>query len=463
MSDQTLTALSPLDGRYANKLSALRPIFSEYALIYYRVFVEIHWLKALCAQPKIPEAKPLSIEASTFLDTMLTQFNLEEAQCIKQIESITNHDVKAVEYYLKQKFEENDELKALIPFLHFACTSEDINNLSYALMISRGRTDVLLPTMHKIIEALDNLSTRYAAQPMLAHTHGQPATTTTVGKEFINFKIRLQRQHDQFAYLIIYGKCNGATGNFNAHHVAYPYIDWPNFVESFIESLGLPFNAYVTQIEPHDCIAQLMQCLVRFNTILLDLSRDCWAYISMNYFQQQHEVNEVGSSTMPHKVNPIDFENAEGNLGLANALANHLAEKLPISRLQRDLSDSTVLRNIGSVFGYSMLAWESLLKGLQKISPNRQTLQDDLQQHWEILGEAIQTVLRKHGVADAYERLKNFSRGKAITRQALHDFIEQLPLPVDEKQTLLKLTPESYTGYAEKLVCASQINAETTE
>lgn len=451
MQDHSLIALSPLDGRYANKLTALAPIFSEYGLIYYRTFVEIRWLQALCASEQIPEARPLSDDAKQFLEQLLHNFGTEQATEIKNIEKTTNHDVKAVEYFLQQQFKTQPELAALIPFLHFACTSEDINNISYALMLSHARSDVLIPMMDELNQQLSTMAKQCANVPMLAHTHGQPATTTTVGKEFANVQVRLQRQRDHFAHLTIFAKCNGATGNFNAHHVAYPDINWPEFVEQFIESLGLPFNAYVTQIEPHDCIAQLMQCLVRFNTIALDLSQDCWSYISRQYFSQQSKAHEVGSSTMPHKVNPIDFENAEGNIGLANALANHMAIKLPVSRLQRDLSDSTVLRNLGVVFGYSLLAWQSLQKGLNKITPNHVMLERELDQHWEIIGEAIQTVLRKHGITDAYERLKDFSRGKAVSQESLKEFIEALPLPVETKAQLQQLNPANYVGYAEQL------------
>jgi len=450
INDSLLTALSPLDGRYVSKLKSLQPLYSEYGLIYHRLLVEIRWLEALAAQPQIKEVRPLKISSKKVLENLLKHFNVKAAQAIKMEEKITNHDVKAIEYYLQKQLKKSLALKPYIPFLHFACTSEDINNLAYGLMLKEARSKVMLPEMKSLQKTLKILSKKWAKIPMLARTHGQPASPTTIGKELANFTYRLERQSITFEKLPILGKINGAVGNFNAHVVAYPKINWPQFSKKFVASLGLTFNPYTTQIEPHDGLAEILHCLIRFNTIAIDLCRDMWSYISLNYFSQKKVSKEIGSSTMPHKINPIDFENAEGNLGLANALANHLASKLPISRFQRDLSDSTVMRNIGSILGYSLLAYQSLLKGLSKLSINEKILKEELNEHWEILAEAIQTVMRKHGIIDAYEQLKKFTRGKKLNQKTLHQFINQLKLPLKTKNELKQLTPLNYIGYANK-------------
>jgi adenylosuccinate lyase len=444
-----LTALSPLDGRYEKKVAALRALFSEYGLIRFRVLVEVNWLKALAAHPGIPEVAPFTPATLQQLDALIAQLNEADTQRVKDIEATTNHDVKAIEYFLKEKTAGNAEIARVSEFIHFACTSEDINNLSYALMLKDGREKVLLPKLDQIIAAIEDLARRYAAQPMLARTHGQPASPTTLGKEMANVAYRLKRTRQQIAEVAILGKINGAVGNYNAHLIAYPEVDWPAFTKNFVEGLGLVWNPYTTQIEPHDYIAELMHAIARFNTILIDFNRDVWAYISLAYFKQKVVKGEVGSSTMPHKVNPIDFENAEGNLGLANALFHHLAEKLPVSRWQRDLTDSTVLRNLGVGFGYSLLAYDSCLRGIGKLEVNPARLEEDLNNNWEVLAEAIQTVMRRHGVPEPYEKLKELTRGKSgITRESLKSFIEGLAIPTDAKSSLLALTPATYIGNA---------------
>ena len=451
MTLSSLTALSPVDGRYAGKVDALRPIFSEYGLIRARVTVEIRWLQALARQTQITEVPHLSEAANDFLDQLLENFSEPDAQRVKDIEKVTNHDVKAVEYFLKEKTADVPELHAVHEFIHFACTSEDINNLSYALMLKAGRDEVLLPAMDQIIDAMRAQAHQHADAPLLSRTHGQTASPSTMGKEFANVIARLQRQRNQFSTLTLLGKMNGAVGNYNAHACAYPDVDWPAFAESFIESLGIECNPYTIQIEPHDYMAEYFQCLSRFNTILIDFCRDTWGYISLGYFKQRTIEGEVGSSTMPHKVNPIDFENAEGNLGMANAVLGHLAEKLPVSRWQRDLTDSTVLRNLGVGIAHTLIAIHSLAKGLSKLEINRQALLDDLDASWEVLAEPVQTVMRRYGIEKPYEKLKALTRGHGIDRESMQTFIEQLDIPQEAKQSLLELTPASYTGYATRL------------
>jgi adenylosuccinate lyase len=444
-----LTALSPLDGRYAGKTAALRPIFSEYGLILCRVTVEVRWLLALADEPAIAEVPAFSAEARARLESLVADFSEADAAQVKAIEATTNHDVKAVEYFLKERTADVEEIHAAREFFHFACTSEDINNLAYALMLSEARGKVIVPYMDKVIEAIAAMAQAHAAQPMLARTHGQPASPTTVGKELANTAYRLQRQRNQAAQAAILGKINGAVGNYNAHLAAYPDFDWPTFARRFVESLGLQWNPYTTQIEPHDCIAELFDALARFNNVLLDFNRDTWSYISLGYFKQRTVAGEVGSSTMPHKVNPIDFENSEGNLGLANALLGHLASKLPISRWQRDLTDSTVLRNIGVALGYAVLAYQSCLRGLGKIDVNKARLAEDLDENWEVLAEAIQTVMRRYGIPEPYEKLKTLTRGKSgIDQASLQAFVEGLDLPPQARQALFDLTPAAYTGNA---------------
>ncbi|MBL8510774.1 MAG: adenylosuccinate lyase [Betaproteobacteria bacterium] len=447
-----LTALCPLDGRYAAKITPLRDQFSEYALIKYRVQVEIEWLIALSQTSAITQCPPLSPATQTRLRERAAGFSESDAARVKAIEATTNHDVKAVEYWLRETFADQAEIQRIQPFIHFACTSEDINNLSHGLMLKTGRDTVLLPALKRITATLHQLAHDHANQPMLARTHGQAATPTTVGKEFANVAYRLERASQQIAGTAILGKINGAVGNYNAHQVAYPEVDWPTLAQTFVEALGLEFNPYTTQIEPHDYMAELFDAIARANTILIDIARDLWSYISLGYFKQRIRAGEIGSSTMPHKVNPIDFENAEGNLGLANAILRHLAEKLPISRMQRDLTDSTVLRNMGVAFGYSLLAYDSLSRGLGKLDINPAALAADLDKQWDILAEPIQTLMRKHGIMDAYEQLKTLTRGQGgIDRQAIHTFIASLPLPEADKQTLLNLTPASYLGLAADL------------
>lgn len=446
-----LTDLSPVDGRYANKVSPLRGILSEYGLIRFRVEVEVRWLEALALEPLILEVPALSQEASHILNLLVSEFSVEDAERVKEIERTTNHDVKAVEYFLKEKINGHQELESLSEFIHFACTSEDINNLAYALMVKASRDVVMLPAMARLLNDLIEKAHDYAGQPMLSRTHGQPATPSTVGKEIANVAARLKRQLQQIENVEILGKINGAVGNYNAHQVAYPDIDWPLFGRRFVESLGLSFNPYTTQIEPHDYLAELFHAQSRFNTILMDFDRDVWGYISLGFFRQITVAGEVGSSTMPHKVNPIDFENSEGNLGLANALFGHLAEKLPISRWQRDLTDSTVLRNMGVGFAHTLIALEATLKGLGKLALNRDVLEADLAANPEVLAEPIQTVMRRHGIEKPYEKLKELTRGQRIDAATLRSFIEALEIPEDAKQRLLALSPRDYTGYAEAL------------
>ena len=448
MDLSALSAVSPIDGRYGAKTSALRAIFSEFGLIKYRVQVEVRWLQQLANHPGISEVPAFSAATNDFLEQLLTEFDESHAAAVKGIESTTNHDVKAVEYFLKDYFSDNEELNAAGEFVHFACTSEDINNLSHALMLKAGRDDVLLPALENICSTLASLAHEFADQAMLSRTHGQTASPTTMGKELANVVARLRRQIEQIRAVEILGKVNGAVGNYNAHLSAYPDIDWQANAEQFISELGLCLNPYTTQIEPHDYIAELFDAIARANTILIDLNRDIWAYISIGYFKQKTIAGEVGSSTMPHKVNPIDFENSEGNLGIANALLNHLAAKLPVSRWQRDLTDSTVLRNMGVGLGYSMIAYSSIEKGLSKLQLNAQSLSDDLDNSWEVLAEPIQTVMRRYGVPEPYEKLKALTRGQDITQESLSVFIKTLEIPESAKQELLAMTPQSYTGNA---------------
>lgn len=443
-----LSAISPIDGRYANKTNVLRPLFSESALIRHRALVEIRWLQALAAHEQIAEVPPLSEEAHALLKQIGEDFTPVDAQRVKDIERQTNHDVKAVEYFLKERIGGNSELEAVSEFFHFACTSEDINNLAYALILNGARREVLLPEMQEIIETLTAMAKSYAHTPMLSRTHGQPASPTTLGKEIANVVHRLRRQHDAFADIKILAKINGAVGNYNAHRVAYPDIDWPTFAQDFVVSLGLAWNPYTTQIEPHDYMAELFDALRRFNTVLIDFCRDLWGYISLGYFTQQTVAGEVGSSTMPHKVNPIDFENAEGNLGIANALLEHLSAKLPISRWQRDLTDSTVLRNLGVGIAHSLTACQALLKGLGKLDVDVHRLQADLDENWEVLAEAVQTVMRRYGIDQPYEKLRHLTRGQKIDADTMRGFVATLDIPQDAKHRLLALTPASYIGSA---------------
>lgn len=453
MSLTTLNALSPLDGRYQSKLDALRPYFSECALIKHRAWVEVEWLKALSAAKELAEIPPFSAETIGELDVAIAHFSEEDASQVKAIEARTNHDVKALEYWLKEKFDANPEVKKASEFIHFACTSEDINNLSHALMLKSARDAVMLPFLGNVIARLTELAHQLAAQPMLSRTHGQTASPTTMGKELANVVYRLQRQQKQLANNEILGKINGAVGNFNAHLSAYPNFDWESFAKKFVTSLGLTYNPMTIQIEPHDYMAELYDTLARINTILIDLNRDIWGYISVGYFKQKLKEGEVGSSTMPHKVNPIDFENSEGNLGLANAVLRHMAEKLPISRWQRDLTDSTVLRNMGVGFGYTLLGYDSCLRGLNKLEINAAKLAEDLDNSWEVLAEPIQTVMRRYGIANPYEQLKDLTRGKGgINKESLHAFISGLAIPTEAKQNLLEMTPASYVGKAVELV-----------
>jgi adenylosuccinate lyase len=453
MSLTTLNALSPLDGRYQSKLDALRPYFSEYALIKHRAWVEVEWLKALAGAPELAEISAFSAETIKELDTAITNFSEADASQVKAIEARTNHDVKALEYWLKEKFDSNPEVKKASEFIHFACTSEDINNLSHGLMLKTARDNVMLPFLNSLIARLTELSEQLANQPMLSRTHGQTASPTTMGKELANVVYRLQRQQKQLASNDILGKINGAVGNFNAHLSAYPDFDWESFAERFVSSLGLTYNPMTIQIEPHDYMAELYDTLARINTILIDINRDIWGYISVGYFKQKVKAGEIGSSTMPHKVNPIDFENSEGNLGLANAVLRHMAEKLPISRWQRDLTDSTVLRNMGVAFGYTLLGYDSCLRGLNKLEVNPARLDEDLNNSWEVLAEPIQTVMRRYGIENPYEQLKELTRGKGgINQSSLHTFISGLSIPEEAKQALLALTPATYTGKAAELV-----------
>ncbi|MCX8602572.1 MULTISPECIES: adenylosuccinate lyase [unclassified Gilliamella] len=452
MELSALTALSPIDGRYGDKTTELRTIFSEYGLLKYRVQVEVRWLQMLASQADIAEVPALSQLAMTHLNQIVEQFNLQDAQRIKEIEKTTNHDVKAVEYFLKEKVMTNEELHAINEFIHFACTSEDINNLSYALMLKTARETVLIPYWKKLIDSITAQAKAYRDLPLLSRTHGQPATPSTIGKEFANVAYRLQRQLKQLESVDILGKINGATGNYNAHMVAYPQVNWHQLSESFVNSLGLKWNPYTTQIEPHDYIAEFFDCVARFNTILIDFDRDVWGYISLNHFKQKTVAGEIGSSTMPHKVNPIDFENSEGNLGIANAIMSHLGSKLPISRWQRDLTDSTVLRNLGVGIGYAIIAYQSTLKGLNKLEVNHEFLLEELNRNWEVLAEPIQTVMRRYGIEKPYEKLKELTRGKRVDAQGMQQFIESLDIPEAEKARLKQLTPANYIGYAVNFV-----------
>ena len=452
LSLTALTALSPLDGRYERKVASLRSFFSEFALIKYRVQIEIEWLIALSLEPRIAECPLFSNSTIEALRAASINFSVVDAERIKTIEATTNHDVKAVEYWLRERFNDNAEVTRSKVFIHFACTSEDINNLSHALMLSAAREAVLLPALSRIGDKLQSLAHAHAAVSMLGHTHGQAASPTTLGKEMANVAYRLQRAKSALIKIEMLGKINGAIGNYNAHLSAYPNLDWPAFARQFVESLGLTFNPYTIQIEPHDYMAELFDAIARVNTILIDLNRDIWGYISLGYFKQITKAGEIGSSTMPHKVNPIDFENSEGNLGMANALLRHMAEKLPISRWQRDLTDSTVLRNMGVAFGYSLLAYDSLARGLDKLEVNHTKLAAHLDASWDVLAEPIQTVMRKHGIDDAYEQLKELTRGKGgIDRQSLHAFIRGLSIPDSDKTLLLALTPANYIGLANQL------------
>ncbi len=453
MATTPLTALSPLDGRYHNKLEALAAIFSELGLIRLRVLVEVEWLKALSREKAIPEVPEFSPKTILQLDAAVLNFSESDGERVKAIEAETNHDVKAIEYFLKERLKDNAEVTKAAEFVHFACTSEDINNLAHALMLKRAREAVMLPALDRIVEKLAAFGHDLAELPMLAHTHGQPASPTTLGKEMANFAYRLQRAHDRVAQVELLGKVNGAVGNYNAHVAAYPNVDWEAFAKGFVEKLGLKLNPYTTQIEPHDAIAELFDACARVNTILIDLNRDLWGYISLGYFKQKLKAGEVGSSTMPHKVNPIDFENSEGNLGLANALLRHMSEKLPISRWQRDLTDSTVLRNMGVALGHGLLAYDSCLRGLNKLEANRDRLAADLDGSWEVLAEPIQTVMRRYGIPGAYEKLKDLTRGREhITKEALHAFIRGLAaIPEADKKRLLALTPANYIGKAADL------------
>ena len=443
-----LTAVAPIDGRYGSKTSQLRDIFSEYGLIRYRVLVEVRWLQQLSQHSQIDEVKPFSKAANDFLNNLVDSFSVEQAQRIKDIESTTNHDVKAVEYFIKESIADNAELNAVSEYIHFACTSEDINNLSHALMLKTGRDNVVVPALTDITNKLSEMAKHFADVPMLSRTHGQTASPTTVGKEIANVVYRLRRQLEQISSVPLLGKINGAVGNYNAHLSAYPQIDWTDNAQQFIEGLGLSFNPYTTQIEPHDYMAELFDALSRSNTILIDFARDIWGYISLGYFKQKTIAGEVGSSTMPHKVNPIDFENAEGNMGIANALFGHLTAKLPISRWQRDLTDSTVLRNMGVGLGYSMIAYASLNKGLSKLELNESRLQEDLDNCWEVLAEPIQTVMRRYGIEKPYEKLKALTRGNTIDQATIEAFVKGLDMPDQAKADLIAMFPSTYIGNA---------------
>ena len=452
MELSALTAISPVDGRYGNKTAALRDIFSEYGLIKYRVQVEINWLKLLAQCAEIKEVPAFSDEAITRLDSIKDNFNEDDALRIKTIEATTNHDVKAVEYFIKEKIADNKELMAVNEFVHFACTSEDINNLSHGLMLNNARETIILPECQKLLDAIKHLAKTYRDIPLLCRTHGQPATPSTLGKEMANVAARLQRQLNQITSVEIMGKLNGAVGNYNAHLSAYPEINWHQLSEQFVTSLGIKWNAYTTQIEPHDYIAELFDAIARFNTILIDFDRDIWGYISMGHFKQKTIAGEIGSSTMPHKVNPIDFENSEGNLGIANAIMQHLAAKLPLSRWQRDLTDSTVLRNLGVGVAHSLIAYQSTLKGISKLEVNQQHLEEELDNNWEVLAEPIQTVMRRYGIEKPYEKLKELTRGKRINAAQMALFIDGLALPDDVKAQLKQLTPANYIGRAAAFV-----------
>jgi adenylosuccinate lyase len=452
MTLSALTALSPLDGRYHGKVDALRSHFSEFGLIKYRVLIEIEWLKALSQEKGIKELPAFSAATTAMLDQLAAQFSEADAEQIKLIERRTNHDVKAIEYWLREKLESNKETADKLEFIHFACTSEDINNLSHALMLKSGRNEVMLPALDAVIKRMREHAHQFADMPMLCRTHGQTATPSTLGKEMANVVHRLERARLRIAEVTLLGKINGAVGNYNAHLSAYPDVDWEKLAQKFVEARGITFNHYTIQIEPHDYMAELFDAFARANTILIDFNRDVWGYISLGYFKQKVVAGEVGSSTMPHKVNPIDFENSEGNLGLANALLRHLSEKLPVSRWQRDLTDSTVLRNMGVALGYTLLAYESCLKGLNKLEANPQRLADDLNNSWEVLAEPIQTVMRRYNIENAYDKLKDLTRGKGgINKESLRAFIKTLDIPASEKQRLSELSPETYTGKAAEL------------
>ena len=448
MQLSALTAISPVDGRYGSKAEELRPIFSEFGLVKYRVIVEVRWLQKLAATAAITEVPNFSAEANAVLDAIVDNFSEADAQRVKDIEKTTNHDVKAVEYFLKEKVADNAELTAINEFIHFACTSEDINNLSHGLMLTEARESVLLPYCDQILSELKRLAQEYKAMPMMCRTHGQPASPSTMGKEMANVYVRLQRQREQIAKVEILGKINGAVGNYNAHISAYPAHDWHQHAQEFVTSLGLSFNAFTTQIEPHDYIAELFDALARFNTILIDFDRDIWGYIALGHFKQKTIAGEIGSSTMPHKVNPIDFENSEGNLGIANAIYGHLAAKLPISRWQRDLTDSTVLRTLGVGVAHSIIAYQATLKGISKLQVNEQSLLDDLDNNWELLAEPIQTVMRRYGIEKPYEKLKELTRGKKVNQQVMAEFIDGLELSDQVKAELKLLTPANYIGRA---------------
>jgi adenylosuccinate lyase len=445
-----LTAISPVDGRYGGRLDELRAIFSEHGLIRHRVLVEIRWLQALAANRDIGEIPQLSEHASNILNNIVDKFTDADAQRVKNIEKTTNHDVKAVEYFLKEKIAGNTELEAISEFIHFGCTSEDINNLAYAFMLREARSICLLPVMDEVIEAITRLAHDHANQPMLSRTHGQPASPSTIGKEMANVVARLRRQRDQLAGVSVLGKMNGAVGNYNAHCAAYPEIDWSRLAATFVSGLGLDWNPYTTQIEPHDYMAEYFHAVMRYNTIVIDFDRDVWNYISLGYFRQKTVKGEVGSSTMPHKVNPIDFENSEGNAGLANAIMDHLAGKLPVSRMQRDLSDSTVLRNLGVAVAHTVIAMRSTLRGIGKLEVNAELLNADLDVNWEVLAEAIQTVMRRYGIEKPYEKLKDLTRGQRVDQNGMRAFIDSLELPVDVKERLKAMTPADYTGTAGK-------------
>ncbi len=457
MKVSTLRALSPADGRYADKVNGLRDIFSEYGLIRFRVLAEVRWLQCLTDEASVPELEPLSPVMKDVLNKLVDDFSLDDAERVKAIEATTNHDVKAVEYFIRERLGDGPETGPLKDFLHFGCTSEDINNIAYALMLRAARREVLVPLMREVRTFLQSMARDYASLPMLSRTHGQTASPTTLGKELANVVARLERAQQQFRDVEILGKFNGAVGNFNAHAVTYPDADWPAISTRFVESLGLAVNPYTTQIEPHDWTAEYAHALVRYNTILIDLCRDVWGYVSLGYFRQKVAKNEVGSSTMPHKVNPIDFENAEGNLGVANALLSHFAEKLPISRWQRDLTDSTVQRNLGVAVGYVVIAMQSARKGLGKLQVDEDAIRADVTGAWEVLAEAVQSVMRRYGIPEPYEKLKALTRGQAVTQDLLQQFIKTLEIPDDEKQRLLALTPDAYTGLAAEL--ASKIGS----
>ncbi len=447
----SLTAVSPIDGRYYEKTSVLSAFFSEFGLIYHRIIVEIRWLESLAEHPKLAEIPRLSSKAKQILDDILKNFCEADAILIKKIEARTNHDVKAVEYFLKQKFQAHPELNALSEFIHFACTSEDINNLAYALMLQSARTQIIVPLIHDIISNITEQAVKYADLAMLSRTHGQPASPTTLGKELSNFVYRLRNQVSTLAETPIKGKMNGAVGNFNAHYSAYPDVDWLAHSEAFVKSLGLTWNPYTTQIEPHDYIAELAHNMIRINTIFINYSRDTWSYISLGYFKQKVVSDEVGSSTMPHKVNPIDFENAEGNFGLSNAMFSYFAQQLTITRWQRDLTDSTLMRNLGAAFSYSVIAYQSLKKGGKKLEANVAVIEKDLSNNWEVVAEAIQTVMRRYHDDNPYEKLKHLTRGKKVDKETLQQFIQELEIPEDAKQRLMEITPKNYTGLAEQL------------